>query len=65
MVMQLTDAERENIIGELSRLTESGGSPSEKRYWWSLLQNMIHSRSAEQVRRMEEAKGLARKFRAA
>jgi hypothetical protein len=54
---KLNDEEREDIIGELQRLAEIG-PPAVRRYWWSMLVNMIHGRSAAQVERMERERGL-------
>ncbi len=62
--MHLNDDERETIISELQRLAEIG-TPTIRRYWWSLMMDMIHGRSAAQVQRMERERGLVRRSVAA
>jgi hypothetical protein len=61
---KLSDLEREEIIWELARLAEVG-TPSVRRYWWSMLKNMIDGRSAAQVEKMERAADLSRRTVAA
>jgi hypothetical protein len=50
--MQLTDHEREELIDTCAMLMQGAASPSVRRYWWSMLQNLKHERTPEQIARL-------------
>jgi hypothetical protein len=54
----LTDEEREAAILKASRDCESAGTPALKRYYWSMMKNLIDQRSPAQIARMELSRGL-------
>jgi len=54
---KLTDDEREQLI-EIHCQLSTQGSPQVRTFWWNQLRDLIKGRSAEQVERMERAKGL-------
>lgn len=57
--MNLTDEERERLIDLFAQLELGDLSPAMKRYLWSLRKDLINSRSAEQIAKMEREKGLS------
>jgi hypothetical protein len=54
----LNDAEREIAIANARQHCEAAQTSALKRYWWSIMQQLIHERSPQQIRRMELAMGL-------
>ena len=57
--MNLSDEERESIIDTFAAMMRGAQSPALRRYWWSMLREMVLSRTPEQVRKMEKEKGIA------
>lgn len=55
--MNLTDDERESLISTAAQLSMQG-SNAVRRFWWDQMKALIAARSAEQIERMEIAKGL-------
>lgn len=56
----MDDFDRENRIVELVKLIGKEKSRSRKRLLWLEMQHFISQRSPEQVKKMEEEKGLLR-----
>jgi len=53
--MLLTDEERETLIDTMRMLHQASQTAALRRYWWSMLQNLIDGRSTAQKERMQRA----------
>lgn len=57
--MKLSDDDRETAIRTCAEAMEVATTHELRRFWWSQMKNLIDGRSAAQVTKMEQERGLA------